>query len=245
MQRATFTAGILIAVVALCFASADYVLKERPTAEQITEQTTDTPLPVIPTASSGIGAASASLTATTSASSIPETLSSSSASSETFSEPMSSSSAPRVVKKGTSTKKKGGVNVTDIIAELGLAVQQTNEASFLALATQQGLNVQTSVLLWHDDRAFLLSWLENDNVKTIFGNAKQTLQEQFSGNVTDLVDETRTPENGPTVNILSFFDPALSAERIIFLRVRTRLYEIHVAKNGEGTVNELVKELSK
>ena len=110
---------------------------------------------------------------------------------------------------------------------------------------QSGTGSETTVLLWHDDRAFLMSWLENDDVKTIFGNLKQALQGQFSSKLTDLRDETVTAPDGPPVNILSFVDPALSSERLIFLRVRTRLYEIHVAKNGETIVDQLVAELSK
>ena len=149
------------------------------------------------------------------------------------------------MKKGTSTKKRSGVNVDEVIARLGLAKQETTESSFLTLATQNGATAQTAVLLWKDDRAFLLSWMENDNVKTVFGNLKQALQEQFSGKLTDLKDETTTATDGPPVNVLSFFDPALSAERLIFLRIRTRLYEIHVAKNGENLVDQFVMELSK
>lgn len=90
-----------------------------------------------------------------------------------------------------------------------------------------------------------MSWLENSDVKTIFGNLKQGLQEQFSSKLSDLRDETITVPDGPPVNILSFVDPALSSERLIFLRVRTRLYEIHVAKNGETIVDQLMAELSK
>lgn len=155
----------------------------------------------------------------------------------------SSSSGKKVVKKGVSTKKQS-VNVDEVFASLGLPSQETSEVSLLMLTTQDA-TVKTVVLLNKNDRAFLFSWIESDDVKTIFSSVKQALQEQFSGKVTDLVDETRTPDTGPPVDILTFIDPAISKEKIIFLRVRNRLYEIHVAENGADVIGQLVAALSK
>lgn len=228
MQRPTLAAGVLLVIVLIGFGAADYWFKEHPTLEYAQE--IPSPIPLEPTTQS-----SSSVSSDSSASSVSLIPLSSA----------SSSSGLRVIKKGTSTKKQIGVNVDEVIMRLGLTKQETTETGFLALATQYSAKAQTTVLLWNDDRAFLFSWIENDDVKTIFGNLKQALQEQFSGKLTDLKDETLTAPNGPTVNVLSFFDPALSAERLIFLRVRTRLYEIHVAKNGESLVDRFVAELSK
>lgn len=133
----------------------------------------------------------------------------------------------------------------DVLAKLQLVKQETNEASFLLLTAPDKTKVKTHVLLRNNDRAFLFSWIESDDVKSIFAGLKKALQEQFSGKVTDLVDETQTPTGGPLVDYLSFVDPALSAERIVFLRVRTRLYELHVAENGDAVLDQLVTELSK
>lgn len=156
-----------------------------------------------------------------------------------------SSPISRVVKKGVSTKKASSVNIDDVLGRLQLVAQPTSQASFLLLIAPDKTAVKTAVLLRNNDRAFLLSWMDSDNVKSVFASLKQALQEQFSGKVTDLVDETRTPDNGPLVDYLSFLDPALSAERIVFLRVRTRLYEIHVAKNGEDLLGRLIEEMSR
>lgn len=223
----TVLAGFVIAVIAGGLAAADYVLLERPVP---VEEPATPQEPVI------IGS---------SASSEPAVLPPGPPDTLPPPPPESSSSAPRVVKKGQSTKKAGSVNVTDVFATLQLVSQQTGEASFLFFTSPDRNAVQTFVLLKNNDRAFLFSSLESDDVKAIFSGLKQALQEQFSGKVTDLVDENRTPEDGPPVDILSFMDPALSSEKIIFLRVRNRLYEIHVAKNGEDVVDRLVEELSK
>ncbi len=132
-----------------------------------------------------------------------------------------------------------------VLAKLQLVSKETNEASFILLTVPDRATVKTSVLLRNNDRAFLFSWIESDDVKILFAALKQTLQEQFSGKVTELVDETRSPTNGAPVDYLSFLDPALSAERIVFFRIRNRLYELHVAENGDELLEQLVAELSK
>lgn len=157
----------------------------------------------------------------------------------------SSASSTKVVKKGTSTKKAGGANIEAVLQQFNLTQTQTSEASFLFLTTPNQPTLKTTALLLNNDRAFLFSWLESADAKTILRGLKTALQEQFSGKLSDLVDETRTPANGPVVDYLSFFDPALSPEKVVFLRVRNRLYEIHVAKNGEGLVEQLVADLSR
>ena len=154
------------------------------------------------------------------------------------------SSSSKVVKKGTSTKKKSGVNIDEVLSALQLTPAASNEASIVELLAKDK-GVVTKVLLTNNDRAFLFAWLEDDDAKTTFAGIKRALLEQFSGNVTDLVDETRTSPNGPPVDVLTFIDPAISKERIFFLRVRTRLYEVHVADNGEGLQDQFIAALSK
>jgi hypothetical protein len=149
------------------------------------------------------------------------------------------------VKKGSSTKKKAGIDVPLVLSELQLITQPTEEAGFLSFMMKDASGVKIWVLLRNNDRAYLFSWIDSPDAKTIFGSLKQALSEQFSGKLTDLIDETRAPTEGPPVDILSFFDPTLSPEKIVFLRVRTRLYEIHTAKNGEETLDSLVAKLSK
>lgn len=224
MRTDVLIAGIVIMLTGIGLAGADYILSEQPHMIVMQEETAPTPPPEVP-------------------------VSSSSASSEVLppaSPPLAtSSSTPAVVKKGVSTKKASGIDVNAVLAKLQLVSKETNEASFILLTVPDRAKVKTSVLLRNNDRAFLLSWIKSDDVKVVFAALKQSLQEQFSGQVTELVDETRTPQNGAPVDYLSFIDPALSAERIVFLRIRNRLYELHVAENGDELLEQLVAELSK
>ena len=155
-----------------------------------------------------------------------------------------SSSAPTFVKKGMSMKKKSSVRVDDVIQKLGLTSVQTSERSLLSIAVTT-VPVQTSVLLLRGDRALLLSWIESDDVKDIMTNLKKSLQDQFSVQVSNLLDETRQVPNGPPMDVLRFLDPAISSEEIYILRVRNRLYEIHVAKNGADVLGQLMEEFGK
>lgn len=155
-----------------------------------------------------------------------------------------SSAGNRIVRKGTSTHKNSGVDVQAVLASLQLIAQPTNEASLLKLSAQ-GVNVQTVVLLSNNDRAALFSWIESDDVKTVFSALKTALQEQFSPKLQNLVDETMAPGNGPPVDVLSFSDPAISPESIVFLRVRNRLYELHIAERGKDAIEQLIAALSK
>ncbi len=233
MNKNVIRVGIVLVIIASSLAAADYMFKERP--QQIAlEKENAAEQPQVPTPPQSMNS-SPSSGATATEIMVPVI---------SFSEgTMSSSPAvSRVVKKGVSTKKKSGVDVHATLALLGLAPIKTSEASLLELATQ-GASVETTVLLLNNDRAALFAWIENDNVKTIFSALKQALQEQFSPNLTDLLDETRTQDAGPPYDILSFTDLAISSEKVIFIRVRNRLYEFHVAENGEDAIVKLMTAL--
>ncbi len=222
MKSRVLIAVVVLAVISAGIAGADYVLKERP--REIALQ---------PETETG--------TVMSSESSQPQVVPTDPGPS---SSPASgSNSSSTVVKKGVSTKKKVGPDVPAVLASLQLMPTATSEESLLDLI--HGSGSLTMVLLANNDRAALFSWVENDDVKTIFSALKQALQEQFSPQLKNLVDETRTPDTGPPTDVLSFFDPAISPEKVIFLRVRTRLYEFHVAEKGTELVNRLIEELSK
>ncbi len=218
--------------------AADFFLKEEPRLIALQEQV-EISEPAIPVALPSSAASMPAMSSSEPSFMLPVSSSSSEMNSEV------SSSVPSVVKKGVSTKKASGINVENVFTTLQLVLQPTGEASFLLLTAPDKSQVKTSILLRNNDRAFLVSWLESSDVKAIFAGLKQALQEQFSSKVTDLIDETRTPENGPPVDYLSFIDPVLSPERIVFLRVRSRLFELHIAKNGDDIQEALVSELSR
>lgn len=213
-------------VIALCIgiAGADYLFKEQYRPVSMPEDTTVTTMPVQAT-SSGVTVMNTNTGSST-------TISSTASSVATF------------VKKGTSMKKKSSVSVDDVIQKLGLTAVQTSERSLISLAVTT-VPVHTSVLLLRSDRALLLSWIESDDVKDIMTNLKKSLQDQFSVQVTNLLDETRQSPDGPPMDVLRFIDPAISSEEIYILRVRNRLYEIHVAKNGTDVLGQLMEELGK
>lgn len=235
MQSPAFRIGALLVLVIVTLGGADYYFKERPHELAVKEEAAGTP-DTIPTIPETAG----------SSSSMPETMTGTSV--NTGVEPnafmSSSASSPRVVKKGVSTKRKSSVDIPSLLASLQFIVTQSSEASLLQLIAQ-GTNVQTVVLLLNNDRAALFSWIESDNTKAIFGSLKQALQEQFSPKLTGLIDQTLTGDNGPPVDMLAFTDPAISPEKVIFIRVRDRLYEFHVAEKGTDAISALIAELSK
>lgn len=157
----------------------------------------------------------------------------------------SASSTPVIIKKGNTTQKKSGANVESVFQQLALVPENTSEKSLIGLSAAGLAEAKTMVLLKNNDRAFLFSMIEGGSVKKILSALKLALQEEFSADLKDLVDETRMSENGPPVDVLSFTDPKISPEPLLFLRVRDRLYELHVAENGQPLLDQLVKELSR
>ncbi len=230
MTNSALRIGAALVLILTTIGLADYFIKERPRDPVAMEEIAEPPmLPETPGT---------------------EALSSSAATQEPVMEEVpvetvsSSSSSRRVVKKGTSTKKKSGIDIPATLASLQLTTAPANEQSLLSLSAQ-GAKVDTVVLLFRNDRAALFSWIESDDVKTIFSSLKLALQEQFSPEITGLTDTTQTPPNGPPVDILSFRDPAISPEIVLFIRVRNRLYEFHIAESGSEVISQLIGELSK
>lgn len=156
----------------------------------------------------------------------------------------SASGGRKVVKKGSSTKKRSNVNVQEVFAALSLEQVETSELALLSLL-EEASSAQTVVLLSGGDRAMLFSWIDDDNVKELLSGLKQSLQEQFSDGVQGLIDEARTSDSGVPYDIISFSDPAISSERVVFVRIRTRLYEMHVGAAGEEIIDGLIEELGR
>jgi hypothetical protein len=240
VRGGTAIAGIVLLSIATGLAGADYWFKERKNPLfGVTEQA----MPV-PTASPNLPVGSGTGITTVATSTGSGSVASLSSSATTTEPTPSGASGSHVVKKGASLKKVRGPNIADAILSLGLQQAETKEASLLALSAPPG-SVQTMVLMQQNDRLALFAWTESDNVKILFSALKDALQMQFSPKVTDLLDETRTQESGPPYDILSFSDPKLSPEKVIFIRVRTRLYEFHVAPAKEATLAPFMEILRK
>ncbi len=139
--------------------------------------------------------------------------------------------------------KKGEPDVTAIVQRQGFAIAETSEPQLLRNLPVP-LRLQTRVLLKDNDRVATLAWAETPDVKDVFTLLRKHLRQAFSPQMQDLIDETQTEPGKPPRDMLSFFDLALHTDRIVFVRVRQRLYELHVTAGKEPLVDGVVNALS-
>lgn len=138
--------------------------------------------------------------------------------------------------------KSSGPAVQTVLTEAGLEVTASEEPTFLSQIIEKGL---TSVTVLKDgDRAGSITWNESSDVKDSFIALKDGLLESFSAGLRDLKDTTEQEPGHPVRNILRFTDPALSDEELVFVRVRERLFEFHIAPGSEDTMNALIDALT-
>jgi len=138
--------------------------------------------------------------------------------------------------------KPAGVDIAVALKELGYETQESTDLSMIAqVVTGQP---KTLVLLKNSDRVGSVTWIDSPQVKTFFISLKEGLLSAFSPNVKDLRDETLQGEGEPVRNILTFLDPGLSEERLVFVRVRERLYEFHIAAGKDTEMNALIEVIT-
>jgi hypothetical protein len=138
--------------------------------------------------------------------------------------------------------KGAGPDVTMTIAAAGMETSDTDEATFLEQIADSG--VRSVILLKDGDRAGSVAWLDSADVKTDFMALKDGLLESFSPDLKDLKDVTEQEPGRPVRNILSFSDSALSEDRLVFIRVRERLFEFHITAGSEDAMNSLIEALT-
>lgn len=138
--------------------------------------------------------------------------------------------------------KQSGVDVKSALGQLGYETQSSTDLSMLSQVVSG--QPQTLVLLKNSDRVGSVTWIDSPQVKTFFISLKEGLLSAFSPNVQDLRDETLQGEGQPVRNILTFLDPSLSEERLVFVRVRERLYEFHIAGGKDTEMNALIEVLT-
>lgn len=163
--------------------------------------------------------------------------------STTSSEGSTTGSAPNIIKKGSSTQKNSGADIDQVFRSLQLIPEETSEVSLIGRAAGTSAEAVSHVLIHNNDRAFFFSMIEGSQVKRILAALKQDLQDQFSADLRELKDLTLTSTDGPPVDMLSFIDPKISPEPLLFLRVRDRLYELHIAERGQALLEPLVQAL--
>jgi hypothetical protein len=142
-------------------------------------------------------------------------------------------------------RKASGPDVLQTIATFGMEIQESDELTILrTVIPVTESTVNQHVLLLDGDRAGLIAWTESPKVKQFFLALKDALHASFSPHVKDLLDETQRIPGKPPRNFLTFFDEGLSSERIVFLRVRERLYEIRIVEGRDDVMFELVDALT-
>ncbi len=138
--------------------------------------------------------------------------------------------------------KSSGPVVQTVLADAGLEVTTSEEPTFLGQIVKEGL---TSITVLKDgDRAGSVTWVESPEVKSTFIALKDGLLESFSAGLRDLKDTTEQEVGRPVRAVLRFTDPALSDEELVFVRVRERLFEFHIAPVAEDTMNDLIEALT-
>jgi hypothetical protein len=142
------------------------------------------------------------------------------------------------------TVKTEGPDPEEIAKELGLELEETTEQSLMAQVIGDREEVQARAILSGNDRAGAVTWVDSSQAKTYFIALKEALLSAFSPKVSELRDETHQEPGRPVINILTFVDPALSNERLTFVRVRERLYEFHVTAGKEQVMVEFIEALA-
>lgn len=144
------------------------------------------------------------------------------------------------------TRKQLGPNVLNVLAAQGFtAVDPKKEKSLLEQVIPADVaKIRTVVLLKEGDRAGLFAWTDSPQVKIYFLALKEALHSTFSPQMRNLVDETQEREGKPVRSLLTFLDPAIDSERIVFVRVRERLYEFHVAEGKDDAIFDLMEALT-
>lgn len=141
-------------------------------------------------------------------------------------------------------RKNPGPDIEAVITQNGLTSSKSSDLSLLSQVVTGDEKVESRAILSNGDRAGSVTWVQSGDVKTIFISLKEALLGSFSSGVQDLRDETLQEPEKPVRNILTFFDPSLSEERIVFVRVRERLYEFHIGTGKDETMNGLIEGLT-
>ena len=156
----------------------------------------------------------------------------------------SSSSVAPVPSEGV--RKQSGPDVIAYLKDEEIEITQTREQSLSEQIIPASVaTVQSRILMQDDDRLGLIAWTDSPQVKVYYLALKEALHTTFSPELRDLIDETQRREDKPPRNLLTFVDPVISEERIVFVRVRERLYEFHVAEGKDEEIFGIIEGLTK
>jgi|GEM_PF-1566356 len=137
-----------------------------------------------------------------------------------------------------------GADVLAILKKNNYETQTSREENILSSIVPENIPVVAHVLLLNGDRVGFIAFADSPDVKSYFNALKSALQKAFSKDLKELRDEKERREGKPTRDILTFRDPAIHSERLVFIKVRTRIYEVHVTDGNEVSMNALLEELT-
>jgi len=145
----------------------------------------------------------------------------------------------------TVAQKSYGPNVLETIVSQRFTFSNTGESSLIERIITDETRVESRTLIKDGDRSGFVAWTDSPRVKVYFLALKEALHTSFSPQVQDLIDETQREPGRPIQNLLTFFDPAISEDRLVFIRVRERLFEFHIAQGKDDLLFGLIEELTK
>ena len=147
--------------------------------------------------------------------------------------------------KSNKRKTVKAPNILEILVSEKYKFQHSDEQNLLSMIIKDGTSVQSRVLIKDSDRAGFIAWSESPKVKIYFLSLKEALHVSFTPQVKDLIDETQKIKGQAERNLLSFHDPGIGEERLVFVRTRNRLFEFHLAKSHEDEMFELIDKLTR
>lgn len=140
--------------------------------------------------------------------------------------------------------KRQGPDVEERARARGFAIEQGTDDFLLQRVMPASQTIVARTLLTDNDRAAAIAWIDTAQVKNIFTRLRALLRSGFSPGLRDLIDETQTQPGKPPRDVLSFVDPAVHENRVLIVRVRERLYELHVVSGHEREIDALIDTLT-
>lgn len=141
-------------------------------------------------------------------------------------------------------RKYAGPDVLAVLTQQQLEYKAGEKMLLQKIIPEDEATVHAQIIFKNGDRAGAIGWVDSPNVKRYFLSLKEALHATFTPAVQDLIDETQRREGKPPRNLLTFLDTGILDERIAFVRVRERLYELHITESEEDAIFELIEKLT-
>lgn len=131
-------------------------------------------------------------------------------------------------------------------AAAGLETRDVGDVSLLAQLVRQKATVEATAVLSKGDRAGFVAWTSTPDAYATYLELKEALLPAFTAGVRDLKDETIQPaQTGQPVRyLLTFFDPGISEERIVFYLSGNDLYEFRIAEGNDDVMYVFIESLA-